>query len=292
MNFSELLKFSQTIDEKSFRELLSLEPVYGNYIIKNGSLLEIRAKGSVLVLGDIHGDLESMKKIFGYVNLDKFLEKRENVVVFLGDYIDRGLQQVEVLALLLSLLKIYGERIILLRGNHEPPPNLTPYPHDFPYVLEKSFPGRGKEIYLRSFELFQKLPLAAYTENGTFFVHGGPPIKNLSLESLEKPDLTVLEEVLWSDPTEEIEEIERSYRGAGFLYGEKITQNFLEKNNLRVIVRGHEPCEGYKLNHGGRVVTLFSRSGSPYWNEKVGFMLLPLRETIDPEKISLYIKTL
>ena len=34
-----------------------------------------------------------------------------------------------------------------------------------------------------------------------------------------------------------------------------------------MIVRGHEPAySGYKWNHDGRVLTLFSRIGPPYMN--------------------------
>jgi protein phosphatase len=48
------------------------------------------------------------------------------------------------------------------------------------------------------------------------------------------------------------------------------------------LIRGHEPCEeGFKLNHDGKVLTLFSRKGSPYFNAYGAYLQLPLSEKIE-----------
>jgi len=45
----------------------------------------------------------------------------------------------------------------------------------------------------------------------------------------------------------------------------------------RTLVRGHEPCElGYRFNHGGLILTLFSRKGPPYFNEMAAYLELDL----------------
>ena len=66
----------------------------------------------IVVIGDIHGCYEPLKN---YFNEHPFSEK--NFYIFLGDYIDRGIQNVEVLEFLST---IYDKpNVLLLEGNHE-----------------------------------------------------------------------------------------------------------------------------------------------------------------------------
>lgn len=66
----------------------------------------------VVVFGDIHGCYEPLKT---YFEKNPFNEK--TCYIFCGDYIDRGLQNKEVLKFLLSIYK--NKNVILLEGNHE-----------------------------------------------------------------------------------------------------------------------------------------------------------------------------
>ena len=54
-----------------------------------------------------------------------------------------------------------------------------------------------------------------------------------------------------------------SNRGLGKYFGINITKNWLNHTNTKLIIRGHEPCMGYKFNHENTVMTLFS-SKDPY----------------------------
>lgn len=64
-----------------------------------------------LVIGDVHGCYYTLKKLI--------TENHQNeTIIFLGDYIDRGLHGVATLKYLLNL-KNRDNRVILLRGNHE-----------------------------------------------------------------------------------------------------------------------------------------------------------------------------
>jgi len=276
MTVEELFKKSHVLSEGELLKAVEGSMRYGNHVYKEGSLAKILSEGEALVLGDIHGDINSLKKILDIVDAEKFLSDKENMIIFLGDYVDRGPHQYESLAFALLLRQEFGDQVLLLRGNHEPHPELIPYPHDFPYVLKSRFPSKWSEIYRSIFNFFQQLPIAAFSGNGLFFVHGGPPISDLNLNSLKTPSTRLIEEVLWSDPREDILDTMPSFRGAGLHFGKNITEKFLKINGLTAIIRGHEPCEGYKLNHGGKVITIFSRSGSPYWNHKVGYMIVPL----------------
>lgn len=68
----------------------------------------------LLAIGDIHGCFNQFYKlIFDEVKLNK-----EDQLVLLGDYIDRGDQIKEVINLILQLIKD-GFQIIPLKGNHE-----------------------------------------------------------------------------------------------------------------------------------------------------------------------------
>lgn len=224
--------------------------------------LELSDRDAVFI-GDLHGDFSTLKRILKEVYGSRTL-------VFLGDYVDRGPQQVEVLITIAKLKVLRPESVLILRGNHEPPPNLTPYPHDYPQLLMELYGYEwGEKLYRISFAVFQQMPYAAKV--GPFLaLHGGLPVYS---KFEEVPNLELLEEVLWNDPAEIDEDAIPSPRGAGYLFGPSVTERWAKELGFEKVIRGHEPCEGHKLNHGGRVVTLFSRLGPPYYNSKAAVAL-------------------
>jgi protein phosphatase len=83
--------------------------------------------------------------------------------------------------------------------------------------------------------------------------------------------------LLWSDPDENVQGVSFSPRGAGTLFGKDVTEEILEKLNVKVLIRGHQSSdEGFKVNHDGKVLTLFSRKGAPYYNRYGAYLQLPL----------------
>ncbi|KAJ2987205.1 Palmitoyl-protein thioesterase 1, partial [Globomyces sp. JEL0801] len=65
-------------------------------------------------------------------------------------------------------------------------------------------------------------------------------------------------ELLWSDP-QVLPGRSPSKRGVGIQFGPDVTKNFLEKNDLKMIIRSHEvKHEGYEIQHNGNLVTIFS----------------------------------
>jgi len=87
-----------------------------------------------------------------------------------------------------------------------------------------------------------------------FCVHGGlsPELKTIhQIRALIERNQDVPHDgpfcdLVWSDP-EDVDGIQYSPRGAGFLFGAKPTQEFCHINNLNLICRAHQLVqEGYK----------------------------------------------
>ncbi len=239
-------------------------PPRGGEVLKPGVIILPRAPCFIFI-GDLHGDLVSTYSVLKFM-WNKFTE--DCVMVFLGDYIDRGGYQLETLALVLSLKELYSERIVLLRGNHEPPEWLIPHPHDYPFYLKSRFSSEWRDLYSLSLNLFNSLPVAAVLEEFFVALHGGPPRRVLASSSWREAfevgreffSRSVLEDILWSDPVESYVNYMESPRGAGVLFGRKITESTLQLIRGKYIIRGHEAVNGVRTCHSGSVFTVFTAS--------------------------------
>lgn len=253
-----------------------------------------RAVKNVVIVGDIHGDMESLVHILKdieAVNADR--------IVFLGDYGDRGSESVEVYYLLLKLKVSEGKgkekekKIIMLRGNHEGPPDMPVMPHDLPLLFTKKYGVRGKEVYEKLKELWEYLPYAVLVEGRYLMLHGGLPVNVASIEDIafahdSHPASSNFEEILWNDPIEGKGDF-YSLRGAGRMFGEDVTERGLRYLGVKTLIRSHEPCEGVEVRQGGKVLTLFSRKGSPYFNTRAAYLILDetaLRDAKDAEELA------
>jgi len=243
-----------------------------NFIFENG-LARIISKGKLTVIGDIHGDLDTLNKIFEVIDIENFLKDKNNLIVFLGDYADRGKYGPEVFEKIFKLKVSYSDQILLLRGNHEISEYWDVFPFDLGYQLNDRFKDKAGMVFNSLLELFESLPYAAYVEGFVFLVHGGIPIDVKILKEIARGEIDTLIQLVWNDPFEGYG-YRYSPRGIGYLFGLDITEDFLNKNNLKFIIRGHEPCEGFKLNHKDRVITVFSTK--VYRNKNAGILLLDL----------------
>jgi len=251
-----------------------------------GRLVKLPREGKAIIVGDVHGDLESLYYILRDSDFMARAEEELVYLVFLGDYGDRGIRSPEVYYVVLKLKELFPENVFLLRGNHEGPSDIMAVPHDLPHHMVGRFGDEGYRAYYAVRELWAHLYTAALVEGAMVMLHGGAPSRARGLEDVafaheKHPEEPHLEEILWSDPEDGIRGTYRSWRGAGRVFGPDVSKRFLDMMGARVLVRGHEPCvRGYKLNHGGLVLTLFSRKGPPYYNEEAAYLEVDLSKDV------------
>merc|ERR1712185_25653 len=102
-------------------------------------------------------------------------------------------------------------------------------------------------------DVFDYLSLSAIIEGTVFCVHGGlsPSINTLDQIRIidrrqEVPHEGAMCDLMWSDP-EDIDGWGLSPRGAGYLFGGEIVEQFNSANGIDVIARAHQlVMEGYK----------------------------------------------
>ena len=68
-----------------------------------------------IIIGDIHGCSKPLQRLLDRIQPDPAVDR----LVLLGDLFDRGPDSWEVLQIVKELERQFGERFVLLRGNHD-----------------------------------------------------------------------------------------------------------------------------------------------------------------------------
>jgi protein phosphatase len=213
----------------------------------------------VTIVGDLHGQILDLYRI-----IQEHGMPTRTQYLFLGDFVDRGEFSFEVVTFVFLAKVLYPLQVWVIRGNHE-----------FAYICasggfraELDHLFHDDQVFVCFTEAFAQLPLAAVLDRSVVAVHGGigPQFQSINqLREIKRPiydfDEGVIDCVLWSDPSDELQMFEPSPRGAGYLFGPTAFVNFLATNQVRCMVRGHEcVADGCAASFGGRLWTVFSAS--------------------------------
>eukprot|EP01113_Clastostelium_recurvatum_P022452 TRINITY_DN2680_c0_g1_i1.p1 TRINITY_DN2680_c0_g1~~TRINITY_DN2680_c0_g1_i1.p1 ORF type:complete len:306 (-),score=70.89 TRINITY_DN2680_c0_g1_i1:106-1023(-) len=215
-----------------------------------------RVDSPVTVCGDIHGQFYDLKELFKVGG-----ECPETNYLFMGDFVDRGFYSVETFLLLLALKVRYPDRITLIRGNHESR-QITQVYGFYDECLRKY---GSVNVWRYCTEIFDYLALSALVDDRVFCVHGGLSPSINTLDEIRKIDRKQevphdgsMCDLMWSDP-EDIDGWGLSPRGAGYLFGADVVQQFNQTNGLEMIARAHQlVMEGYKYMFNETLVTVWS----------------------------------
>ncbi len=221
----------------------------------SGPFAQRLSADKAVFIGDVEGDNLAL---IDYV----FREHSDaGLIVFLGDYVDRGDHGIEVICTILQMLLKNPDQVVMIRGNHE-----TTGMNESYGFLDEVRQRLGIGAYGAFSSLYCCLPYAAVV-NRFFCAHGGIA-KNLG--RVEGVALYKREAepsagnpafgLLWNDYDASTSDFSPGKRGYGtYTYGVRSVERFLAANNLRGIIRGHdrqlaESCHGIAVE--GNVVTI------------------------------------
>lgn len=258
-------------------------------LVVEGKLVLLPEKGEAVILGDLHGDYASLNKIIKDSKLEKRLLKKDNYLICLGDYVDRGPYQIQVIHRLMRLLAQYPEKVILLRGNHEGPSDIKVSPHNYPEHLHRIYGATHERLHLQSIELFEKLCTGCLIENQALLLHGGIPTEADSLEDIayahmSHPEKSLLSEILWNDPST-LRGVSYSFRGVGKMFGLDIASKYLENIGAKMLIRGHECYDHGYYFHDDKILTIFSCKLPHYRNTHLAYLKADLEKDFTKENL-------
>jgi serine/threonine-protein phosphatase PP1 catalytic subunit len=149
------------------------------------------------ICGDTHGQYCDLLRLFEMGGFPP-----EANYLFLGDYVDRAKQSIEVITLCLCYKIKYPEQFFLLRGNHECASLNRIY--GFYDECKRRYSVKLWRIFA---DCFNCMPVAAVVEDKILCMHGGlsPDLDTLSQifdipRPTDVPDEGLLCDLLWADP--------------------------------------------------------------------------------------------
>ncbi|KAL7721154.1 Serine/threonine-protein phosphatase [Entamoeba marina] len=236
------------------------------------------------IFGDYHGQYYDFIK----QTEDSSQIFKEQTLIYLGDYVDRGEMSCEILITLCCMKLNDPKRVILLRGNHECIRMTSRM--GFKWECTDKY---DNDVYNLFCEFFNCLPLCVllHTSYGSMFLsHAGISPDLVCINDIQhinrfcEPTNGLLYDLLWSDPLDEdlcsddINSFQNTLfspntiRKCSYFYGRKAVVNFLFNNNLVCIIRAHQcVADGIGLHFLDSLQQLplvFTVFGAPNYTKK------------------------
>mmetsp|Transcript_99439 Transcript_99439/g.257015 ORF Transcript_99439/g.257015 Transcript_99439/m.257015 type:complete len:304 (+) Transcript_99439:140-1051(+) len=222
--------------------------------LSQSALIELEAP--LKICGDIHGQFHDLLRLFEYGGFPP-----QSNYLFLGDYVDRGKQSLEVITLLFSYKVKFPENFFLLRGNHECASITRIY--GFYDECKRRY---NIKLWKQFCDVFCCLPVCALVDEKIICMHGGlsPEITNMDqvrrlVRPTDVPDTGLICDLLWADPDKDIAGWAENDRGVSFIFGPDVVTSFLQKHDMDLVCRAHQVVEdGYEFFAKRQLITIFS----------------------------------
>lgn len=251
---------------------------------RKGRLLEIPEGDSILVAGDLHGQLDILRRILLRADLGANPRRHlllQEVIHGPNRYPDGSDKSHQALDLVAALVCQYPGRVHFLPGNHELAQihgrlimkNDQFLNESFSAGLRHAFGDRSHEMIEAYTQFIETSPLALRTPNRVFLSHSLPKAASLALfdlKNFELPELT-----------------KTDFGLGGIFYGlfwdretaESTAVQFLEKVNADWLITGHIPCQEGFSNPSPRHIILDSHAFP------AAVAMVPMDRPIGPEGI-------
>ena len=260
------LKAGKILSEQTLRKVCEK---IKELLIEESNIQPVSAP--VTICGDIHGQFYDLLELFRIGG-----DLPNTNYIFIGDFVDRGYNSVETIELLMLYKLKYPSHVTLLRGNHECRQITVVY--GFLDEIVRKYGNSNPWNYCM--EVFDLLPIGAIVESEIFCIHGGlsPEIRTIDQirtieRNIELPNEGPFSDLMWSDP-DNIDTWIMSSRGAGWLFGAKVTKEFCHINGIDLITRAHQLIDqGYMYWFDEKLVTVWSAPNYCYRSGNIAAIL-------------------
>uniref|UniRef100_A0A9J2Q935 Serine/threonine-protein phosphatase n=2 Tax=Ascaris TaxID=6251 RepID=A0A9J2Q935_ASCLU len=223
--------------------------------LSQSTLIEVEPP--LVVCGDIHGQYSDLLRIY-----DKNGFPPETNYLFLGDFVDRGKQNLETICLQFCYKIKFPENFFMLRGNHE----TSAINRVYGFFEECNRRYHSTRLWNQFQDTFNCMPLCGYIGARILCMHGGlsPHLSNLDQlrnlpRPLDPPNPSMELDLLWADPDQWVKGWQANTRGASYTFGQDVVVDICQKLDLDLICRAHQVVQdGYEFFANRRLVTVFS----------------------------------